>query len=158
MLVRWLLLACAVLSLGTASLCAQELTYQLYQQGFETGLPSGEMGDFADTRWDIGNSTFDNAGIWHPTTTEFNSADPLAAPAEGNQVLFIDDFDGAMDNTFVAINTRLVLQEGGTYRITAATGHPLAGIGDQSIQAWVQPSPPDGGIDRREFIGQSFTT
>jgi hypothetical protein len=152
-----LAVACWLLSTTAASGQGGDLPFLLYQQSFETGLPSGVKGDLEGTGWDIGNSSVDNAGVWHPTTAEFTQV-PLAAPADGNHVLFIDDLEGARDNTFVAVNTGIVVEEDATYRIVAATGHPLQGIGDQSIQGWIQPPPLDGGINRRGFVGQSFTT
>jgi hypothetical protein len=86
----------------------------------------------------------------------FDQTNPLAAPADGNVFLFIDDLGGTADSTFVAVNTGVSLVAGNTYSIVAATGHANGEVlANQSIQAW---STPDGTIAGRQFIGQSFST
>ena len=134
-----------------------ELPFLHYQEGFETGLPEGDIsGEVTDVGWDAGNATEANSGIWHPGAGSFLSTTPLPAPADGNQVMFIDD--SVADNIFVAVNTGVILLEEASYQIAAATGKELGlPLGDQSIQFWIDPNS-DGTIDDREFVGQVFTT
>ncbi|MDC0934961.1 PEP-CTERM sorting domain-containing protein [Pirellulales bacterium] len=81
----------------------------------------------------------------------FDSENPLAAPADGNNFLFIDDFNGP-DGVFVSVNTGIPIVIGNTYKITAATGNasdtPLA---TSSIQMWTGSG---GGTANEDFIGQ----
>jgi hypothetical protein len=153
----------ATLLSWTASLPAQsELPYLIFQASFEIGLDPGQLGIVEDAGWNIGNSTIENSGIMRPDIGVFGQNEPLAEPADAAHLLFIDDLgesSGPYDNTFVAVNTRIVIQENASYRITAATGHAVdATIGDQTIEAWVQPPPRDGEILRRGLIARNDTT
>ncbi|TWU21399.1 hypothetical protein [Bythopirellula polymerisocia] len=88
----------------------------------------------------------------------FNCVDPLASPADGNVLLYIDDFGvngGPADNTFVAKLTGITIQAGKTYTIVGAAGNANdQPLGDQSLQAF---STPDGTVGNRNFIGQNFS-
>ena len=91
---------------------------------------------------------------------EFDEESPLAAPAGGNQALFIDDF-GVLQaepnpNVFVGIVTDVVMKEDTEYVIEAAVGHGVGEtLADQSIQLW--STADDIGGDGYGHIVQSFT-
>ena len=86
---------------------------------------------------------------------QFNSVTPLAAPADGNNYLYIDDLGGTFDNSFVSINTGIPINVGETYEITAATGRAKGQVlANQSIQMWAGPA---GGTANTDFMGQNFS-
>ncbi|MDC0934962.1 PEP-CTERM sorting domain-containing protein [Pirellulales bacterium] len=146
---------------------------QVFQDSFETGLTVGTEGEVTDAGWNIGNSTVENSGLGTvaivPPEPEpappgprqvvnFNEVNPVAAPANGNSMLFIDDLGGAAENSFVAVNTGVVMSDSNTYAIQAATGHANGQVlAKQSIQAWSTPTTGVNDLDDREFVGQAFT-
>ncbi|MDC0934964.1 hypothetical protein OAS39_01665 [Pirellulales bacterium] len=123
---------------------------EVFSDSLETGLTLGGAAEVTDAGWQLGNSTFANSGILAPSAGSglFNATGPLAAPADGNTVLFIDDFGvngGPSDNTFVARATGITIEAGKTYTIRAATGRSLTHpLGDQSIQAYATVAVEDG--------------
>lgn len=97
----------------------------------------------------------------------FNQMNPFAAPAGGNQALFLDDLhlgDPETDgdsNVFVGIVTDIVMKEETEYVIEAAVGNALGvndygeDIADQSIQLWSTEDTFTG--DSYGHMVQSFT-
>ncbi len=97
--------------------------------------------------------------IWHPESTDrFKEADPLASPADGDQVLFLTEL-----NTNVFRMTGAIIQPNTTYTLSAAIGNDLLSTNNQywSLQLWT-----DADMDRTftwnqvgdAFIGQEFGT
>lgn len=87
--------------------------------------------------------------VWHPyvTSTDFSSVNPLAAPATGNYVGFIQEPGGGCETPVGSILANT------TYTITVAIGNRFAeGEGDWSIQLWAGP-----GTSGTTFLNQTFS-
>ncbi|TWU21396.1 hypothetical protein [Bythopirellula polymerisocia] len=145
----------------------------VWSDSFEIGLSPGSQGEVTDAGWKMGNTTLEGSGIGTQTIVpiaplppppgpppiyNFDQNNPLAAPADGDSMLFINDLDGTADNSFVAINTGIIIQDISSYEIKAATGHANGEVlANQSIQAWGTPTTGVGDLEDREFITQAFS-
>ncbi|HXE54959.1 MAG TPA: PEP-CTERM sorting domain-containing protein [Tepidisphaeraceae bacterium] len=129
-----------------ASPCRSAL---IFSDGFESPpLAAGTTAAVNADGWTSDAGT--DAAVWFPSspTADFNSVAPLAAPADGNQLLTIVE---ANQNVERAVGT---IQAATLYTLTVAIGDRISdsGLHDWDIQLWA------GGSTRQTFLGQTFRT
>lgn len=99
------------------------------------------------------------AAIWEPgagsVPSRWNQAAPMAGPAGGNQVLFVNSFQVAVNDTGIVIQPNTV------YTLSAAVGwdNVYASPGFWSLQLWADKSTPTTFIQPGEtFLDQTYST
>lgn len=97
------------------------------------------------------------AMIWRPgagsVPSRWNQAEPMAGPAGGNQIAFVNP------NLVATIDTGVVIQANTVYTLSAAIGwdNLLPTHGSWSLQLWA--NNPTLGVDPGEqFIDQTYST
>jgi len=110
------LLAASTLALGTA----QASLIPIPNHSFEDPILAPGGIDFTHAGWTRNGA----GGVFHPNGSNFLSASPLAAPADGNQLAFFESGTanpGSVTLTSAAPLTTAIA--GFTYTLTAALGH-----------------------------------
>jgi len=148
----------AVFNAGSAGMCKQFDTATIFTEKWENPAVAGSTSSTTlPPAWLSFSGPVDSMQIWHPEgTANFNQAAPLAAPAGGNQILFLSGV-----NTGIYRMSGVLIQPNTTYTLAAAIGHDQMTAHPEhwNLQLWADNNDSgafEGLAGGDSFIGQQF--
>jgi hypothetical protein len=152
---RSMLLASAAIM----ALALPQLAFADFVETWETPpVAAGATSTTLPAPWVRFSGGVSNSQIWHPNSTaNFNQVQPLAGPAGGNQLLFLNG-----TNTGIHRLSGVIIQANTTYELSAAIGNDMQTANTQfwSLQLWADTNNSgvfEGSV-ADTFIGQQFGT